>query len=158
MTQQALPDTMTLGDARAWLRSRIRDGERCPCCRQMAKIYKRKLYAAPARALVMLFRRAGREPAHITTLDRSLAGNGGDISKLRYWGLVEEEPAYRPDGGRAGWWRVTDLGQQWIEGEITVPQFVGVYDTSRIGKPFGTPVTIQQALGERFNLADLMSG
>ena len=38
-------DGMTLGEARDWLRERIEDGEECPCCRQFAKVYRRRLYA-----------------------------------------------------------------------------------------------------------------
>ncbi len=150
------PDgSWTLKDARAWLREQRVDGVRCPCCTQFAKIYKRPINSQQTRALILLYRLRGREWAHITRVDKSLEGNGGDISKLRYWGLVEEADETRPDGGRAGWWRITARGEQWLHGQLLVPKFAYIFDT-RLLELDGPPTSVRTALGTKFNYEELM--
>ena len=36
-------NSMTLTEAKQWLKERLDEGTRCPCCNQYAKIYKRKI-------------------------------------------------------------------------------------------------------------------
>ena len=152
-----LPDTMSLGEARQWLRSRYRDGERCPCCKQMAKLYKRTVNAQMARALVVLARNTKPgEYAHWPTLLRQ-NGVRADEAKLRYWALVEEEAIVRPDGGRSGWWRVTDLGRQFLAGAVSIDKYALVYDGQLRGFD-GKTVTIRDCLGKAFDLRRLMDG
>lgn len=74
-----------------------------------------------------------------------------------HWGLIEEEPIVRPDGGRAGWWRITPFGQQFVLGNSTVPKYARLYDGRCLGLE-GVPVTIRDCLGTKFNYADLMAG
>jgi hypothetical protein len=149
-----IPDSSTLLEARTWLRERaLKDGARCPCCNQLAKVYKRPIHSAMARALIQLYNAA---PEGDWVYLPEIGGRGGDASKLRYWGLIQEEQTLRPDGGRAGYWRVTRRGGQFVRGEITVPKYAHVYDGRCLGTT-GDPVTVQDALGKRFNYAELMA-
>ena len=109
----------TVADAKAWLRDRVDDGTRCPCCTQLAKVYKRQINGAMVRALVGLYRAShvGAVFAHLPPIDPS----HGDAAKLAYWGLIEEEPTVREDGGRSGWWRITPLGVDWLHARVTLP-------------------------------------
>lgn len=142
-----------LVQAKAWLRARIDEGARCPCCNQFAKVYKRKINSAMAKALIQFYRAGGTTQfIHGPTL---LGGARADEGKLRYWGLLEEETERRPDGGRAGYWRVTPVGELFVQGKSTVYKYARVYDGRCLGL-VGDQVTIKDALADKFDYAELM--
>lgn len=149
------PDT-SLADAKQWLREQLDGGAPCPCCTQFAKVYRRKITSRQVRALIRVWRSAGTDWCHVTTVHPSLAGDGGELSRLRYWGLLEEADERREDGGRAGWWRVTDRGEQYVLGRTTVPKYAHIYD-SRCLALSGDLVSVRDALGTKFNYAELMA-
>lgn len=76
---------------------------------------------------------------------------------MRFYGLIEESPHERPDGGRAGIWRLTDLGVAFVEGRATVPTYSILYNQEllRLEEP---KISISQALGKRFRYDELMEG
>jgi len=147
---------MTLAEARDQLRDLVDEGATCPCCRQYARVYRRKIHATMARTLCRVYRAApSGEWVHLP----SLAGyQVNDFPKLRYWGLVEEEiELRRDDGGRAGYWRITPQGWQWVLIWTTVPKYARIYDGRCLGLE-GDPVTVLDALGDRFDYRELMEG
>lgn len=151
MTEQPL---YTLDQARAWLSEQLREkGATCPCCGQMAKVYKRKINANMVRSLILGYQAAGMGWFHAP----SVARDRGEMSKLRYWELVEEEQALRLDGGRAGFWRLTQLGQLFVLGLVSVAAHALIYDSKllRLDESSGK-VNIHEALGARFNYQELM--
>lgn len=148
-----LPDTMTLGAARSWLRDRVDQGETCPCCTQLAKTYRRRLHSAMARDLIYAHRAAGHEIFHVRTV---FGHDGGDFAKLAYWGLIAEEPHRREDGGRAGYWHITQEGAAFVHSETSVMSHARVYNGRCLGFT-GEPITIRDALGRRFDYAELMA-
>jgi len=151
----AFPDDMTLGEAREWLREQIKDkGARCPCCTQFAKIYRRTLYGVMAAGLIAAYQRYHRDWFHMREATRYA---GGDHSKLRYWGLIEEEIERRPDGGRSGWWRITDNGVAFVLGTWVIPRDAYIYDGRclRLDDSRGL-VTVRDALGQKFDYGELM--
>jgi hypothetical protein len=149
------PNDMTISAARAWLRGELEHGAPCPCCTQMAKIYRRKVNATMARALIALYR-AGGTTRYIHA--PSLPGDTHEMSQLAWWGLIaEESDRIRDDGGRAGWWRVTELGERWLYGAVTIPKYARIYD-HRLLKVDGDPTTLEDALRRPFNLRELMDG
>jgi len=148
-------ELVTLADARAWLADQLqRSGAICPCCSQLAKVYKRKLNSNMARTLIIGYRTVQMAWFHAPTT----VGDRGELAKLRYWGLVEEEQTLRGDGGRAGWWRVTPKGQQFILGQIELPAHALVYDGAllRLDESDGY-ISIRDALGEKFSYQELMT-
>jgi hypothetical protein len=83
----------------------------------------------------------------------------GDHAKLRYWGLIEESREVVPDHGRtSGWWRITELGEQFVKCEVDVPRHALIYDGRllRLDADQGR-ITIRTALGKRFDYQTLMS-
>jgi hypothetical protein len=104
----------------------------------------------------LVYRAAGTGWAHVPSVHPSLAGNGGDLSKLRYWGLVVEFDATRDDGGRPGLWRITDLGERFVLGRVTVPSHAVVF-LARLLRLDGDDMTVRDALGERFDYDELMA-
>jgi hypothetical protein len=154
MSTDTIDESTAVAEARAWLRERVDHGERCPVCTQLAKVYRRSITSRSARSLIALYRAVGRDWGHLPTI---LRDKQADEAKMAYWGLIEEERVRRPDGGRAGWWRVTAAGQEWLQGHSTVPKYARIYDGRCLGLE-GPETTIHEALGTRFNLAELMAG
>ena len=152
----------TLNQARSWLKARLRKQAVCPCCEQVAKVYTRNLEGAMVAFLLRAYRVKGTEWFHVPTfmqvdvLARKACGVGGTYSKLAYWGFLEELQEKRPDGGRAGWWRVTDLGEKFINGEVTATKYIMIYASRFLGFE-GEEITLQQALGKKFDYEELMN-
>lgn len=147
---------MSLVELRQWLKGKRRDGVQCPACDQLAKEYLRKLNSSNTFGLIEMFRIHGQDWGHVPTTT-TLARLGGEFARLALWGLVEELSEPRPDGGRAGWWRVTDRGVQFIRGEISLPAYARVYN-GRLVELQGDEISITEALGTKFNYQELMAG
>lgn len=145
----------SLADAQKWLFERIVTGERCPCCEQYAKVYRRQINTGMARSLIAMYLHGPQgQWVHVPT---QVGARSREEGKLRYWGLVEEQHDQRGDGGRAGYWRLTDNGRRWVTGQTTVPKFVAVYN-NKVLQSYGTPISITDALGTKFNYTELMRG
>lgn len=156
MSEGHFSDEMTLAEAKVELRQLVDGGHECPLCTQLAKVYRRKVNAGMARSLIEMYRVGGleREWVHVPT---QIGARSREEGKLAYWGLVEEETAKREDGGRAGYWRVTEKGVQFVRARIKVPKYARVYD-GRCLSLTGDEVTIREALGSKFNYDELMAG
>lgn len=149
-------DDMTLGEARGRLRELVYHGERCPCCTQHAQVYRWSLYATAIRTLVALYR-AGGTTRFVESKTVKIPGQGGDMSRLAHWHLVEQESVRRADGGRSGWWRVTPLGEEFLRGRATIPKYVYVFDGRRL-KADGPELGIRECLGKKFSYDEMMAG
>lgn len=148
------PDTL-LTDARDWLRDRLDDGEKCPCCTQFAKVYRRKINSGMAYALLRFYNAVGREWGHKPDVLKGVGAAARDESLLRYWGLFEESTEQRDDGGRSGWWRVTEVGEDFALRRVRVPKYARIYDGRCLGLT-GELIDIRDALGDRFSYEELM--
>ena len=150
-------DDMSLGDAREWLRKRVKKGEYCPCCKQFSKVYPRKINSSMAHDLILMWKAFGVDWGYLPDLRKRYSRKGNrEESKLRYWGLVEEESERRPDGGRSGWWRVTDDGVGFIHGAVSVPKYANIYDGRLLGLDHSEHINIWDALGSKFSYRELM--
>lgn len=156
MSTRFFRDSDLLGDARSWLRTRLDKGDRCPLCNQHAQTYKRKINSGAARGLIMMWHVYGLDWGHLPST-ATLSRLGGEFARLRYWGLVEEATTPRPDGGRAGYWRITDRGRLFVTRQLKVPMYAKIYDGKVQGFE-GTQVDIKDALGTKFSYVDLMAG
>jgi hypothetical protein len=95
---------------------------RCPECGQETID---RLRGISRRSLIYLVTLAGGDVKHIRRSHREETGDGemgGDYAKLRYWGLTEQ-PLGEKRGGR---WMLTQLGCDWLFGEVAVPRQVGL--------------------------------
>ena len=125
--------THSVEDARTWVRTQLMTGAPCPCCDQLARISKRSLTHSMIRVLLTMLRTAGTEFTSLPALKAKMtaAGEkdlGRDEAMLAYWGLIEEATTKRPDGGRRGYWRVTDIGAQFARNQIALPSTVYTYN------------------------------
>ena len=143
----------TLEEAKATLETQIfNGGARCPCCGQFAKVYHRSLNCGMVVSLIRMYRRFGLEWQHIPT---TIPARSREEGKLACWGLIEDSDETREDGGRAGYWRVTQKGKAFILGELKVPKYINVYDGVCLGLD-GEMVSIKDCLGTKFDLQELM--
>lgn len=142
----------TIREGASWVKARLLDGVACPVCGQRAQLYKRTITSTMARALIVMWNEAGLDWVHLPTLVGALRA---DEAKLVHWGLIEEQPDERDDGGRAGIWRITDLGVRFVQGEAKVPKYACIYNKRCFGHE-GPDVTIHECLGVKFRLDELL--
>jgi len=164
------PQEAPQDQVRKWFNRRILTGQpiRCPTCDKHAEMYHRALGFGLIYILVTQYHKEGQAFVHTPSVVPEYvmitmkSGKQKKVSlregaKLAWWGLMEEEKRLRPDGGRAGFWRVTDLAVQFIEGNVKMPSHCWEYqgwqelDRRRY-------VTCQEALGKRFDLDALLRG
>jgi len=107
-----------------------------------------------ARALITIYKRGGRSSLDWVYIP-SLPAKSREEGKIAYWGLLKEADETRPDGGRAGWWRVTRLGEHFIISGMRIPKHVFVYDAVCLGFDKTEMVSIQDCLGDKFDLSEL---
>lgn len=143
-------------------------GTECPCCGQFVKLYRRRLNNALAHALILMVNRPKTSdpwfhvPTYLASQTATATIRGGDWAKLTYWDLIEPLAAERRDGSkRSGFYKVTDKGYQFARGRITVPKYAYVYNSTLYGFSDGDKypmqtTTIREALGAKFNYAELM--
>lgn len=150
----------TLVDERFQLREQLKTGESvtCPCCQQTAKVYKRTIHSGMAMQIIRIWKAGRSRAGGWVPVDEIYAhGSSGDYAKLRFWGLVEAEDARSATANASGHWRVTDLGIDFVLGKLAVARYVHVYNNEVVAKTRSETLTIQQALGSKFNYADLMT-
>lgn len=145
----------TLAEAKRRLHEQLDEGMRCPCCGQFAKKYKRKLNSGMARALITIYKRGGRASRDWVYIP-SLPAKSREEGKIAYWGLLQEAIEQREDGGRAGWWRVTRLGELFIISGVHIPKKAFVYNAVCLGFDRTEMVSIKDCLGDKFDLSELM--
>jgi hypothetical protein len=149
-------DQMTLGDARDQLRDLVADGATCPCCRQHAKVYRRKVNASMVRALAAIYKRGGtRRFVQVNEL-RSDGLQYPEHSKLAYWDLIEAETSRRDDGGRSGFWRVTAAGESFLHGHTRIAKYALIYNATKLRLDDSTTVSVTDVTGDAFDLRELM--
>lgn len=151
----SLPDSTPLGQAKAWLRARLDKGADCPLCTQRAQTYRRKVNSGMARSLIAMYQVGRLDWVHLPS---QIGARSREEGKLAYWGLVEENPLKREDGGRPGEWRVTPRGEQFLRGKLSVPKYAYVYNGKVMGFDTSEMVTIKDAIGDKFDYSELMAG
>lgn len=144
----------TVHEARRYVYENAGEGTSCPCCGQMVKRYKRKLYGAMIERLARAYNRFGMAPFHLM---RDFNGeHPGDFAKLRYWGMIEEQANTNTNKRTSGYWRVLPLGREFLAGRASVFSDADVLLGDLVGLS-GTMVTVSDVMGETFNFKELMA-
>lgn len=148
---------VTLADAKKKMLEQVEEGVSCPCCGRLVKLYRRKLHSEMAAFLCRLSRRYLDEPRFYSTreLCPALTKSATDGSYLVLWDLVEKEAAENGSGGKAGMYRPTEHGLDFVFGRTTVKSHVFIL----CGDPVGFSndyVHIKTVLGSKFSYDELM--
>jgi hypothetical protein len=158
----------TMKASKEWLRERVNRGVTCPCCGQLAKVYKRPLNGAMALVLIRMASAPleamdGLGYFHVPSYLNNCgltpevaAAVRGDWAKLVHWDLIEAAPKVREDGSsRTGEWRLTQLGIAFVNRQVRVLSHLRIYDGSPLGLT-GKYVWITEVLGDGFSYEELM--
>lgn len=162
-----MPDQLSLftspGDELTRLRAenaRLRaEGCKCPVCDQFCKVYKYKVDSGMAASLCWLVSNCESDGSVLVNEDAPrFALRSNKISRLRKWGLVSQPPCKDPARRTSGRWTPTPTGIAFARGESSICKYVYLYNNEILNFSVGETVTIQEALGDKFNYAELMSG
>lgn len=146
------PDNTTISQAKKLMREKIDQGVLCPCCNQGVKMYHWRLDAQSA-ALLIQFHKKNGEWVH--PLD-DLGTNNGNYAKMRHFGLIESKSKQDKNSRGSGLWRITTKGTNFVLGLDTIAERVRIYNNDAYGF-VGNQITIKNALGKKFNYAELMA-
>ena len=149
----------TIEQARLYLRENLNTGTTCPCCKQMVKLYKRKITGVTAAGLTILYRNNKRVGfmQYVSVPELLTDKKYTDVTKLYYWDLIEPLRSSREDGSkRVGMWRMTQKGIDFVEGKIAVDKNVFVYN-NKVYRRSEEKATIRDCFGLKFNYEELMS-
>jgi len=151
----------SLADAIRGMREKIEEGTTCPCCGRLVKLYHRKFHSEMAAFLCRLVRRYENEPRYYSTreLCPALTKSATDGSYLVHWGLVEKEPipGRNSSGGKAGMYRPTREGIAFANRHGLATSHLSILCGDVIGHS-KKMISIDQALGDRFDYDELMGG
>jgi len=130
---------------------------RCDCCGRLLVTYKRTITAPMAAALIAIHRRGQGGWVHLPTFKMSFSNvklraalSGGDVSKLRFWGLLMADPM------RVAYWMITRKGDRFALDQIRLRKIADVRLNVRLGL-HGPLVGIKDALREQFDYNKLIT-
>jgi len=147
-----LTQKTTVIQARQHLADNAVKGVICPCCDRPVKINTLTLNATNAICLMVLYHasKKSHDYFHITDLESKShlmaikMNGGGDFSRMRHWGLIEEMP--KGEGRTSGFWRITERGKEFCENKLSVLKSI-VMVNSTLGGLVGDPVKIEDLVG-----------
>lgn len=148
-------------------RRAVLDGrdQNCPCCGRLGKLYRRTLSSGMARTLLVIYRHAEATQPPGGWVAVSELGDSGVLRsrehhRLRFWDLLEPHvDSHRTaDANSRDMWRITEHGKAFARDEIRVPKAVYVYDNTPWRFDEDQRVSIREALGTKFNYAELLRG
>lgn len=149
----------TNAEASENFKARLKAGNKCDCpvCGRHAQLYRRKFHASMALQLIRLYRLGGTAHyIHASKLIIDGVSGSGDFSKAKYWELIFQKPTGDDDASKSsGLWILSDKGERFVRGLIRIPREVMVFDDRVEGISTET-VSIQEALGSKFNYRELM--
>lgn len=154
----------SLDKARRHVLANLVKGSTCPCCSKWAQVYWRTIHADVGKFLIYLYRAMLMEKGpgfqrwvHI----RDLPGQTGnkastDAAYMVHWGLVRKKDD-NDMGKKGGFYILTDLGVRFVLDNERVPRRKRIY-ANRVTETDETPISISEAVNEKFNYRDLMAG
>lgn len=122
----------------------------CPCCNRVVQFNKVIINQSMVLALIDIHKATihkGKDWVHVPTKLPHLQ-RMRSYPKLAYWGLIESR--VRDDSGvrRAGQWRVTELGYDFLLSGGVVSKYVKIYNRM-LAKQSGTKVTLAAVMGNK---------
>lgn len=161
-------DEQAMTRARLRLREGVytREGIICPCCKRLAKVYKRRINKGMIRALIAMVKAQAKLPeGEYVKVGKNgqVHTSGGDYGKLHnLWGLIEPKPGddRRVDGSkRVGYWRVTKAGLMFVRGEVAVRKYLFEFGGTRVRDPddADTSLALIGALVDEYDYDEMMA-
>jgi len=160
-----LTENTTLAEWKKYQASELLKGKAviCPFCGQTSSNNTLSLNKTNAICLMVLYgisQKEGDKFYHVKELEEkshlmaiSMNG-GGDFSRMRHWGFIEEMPKVKKVR-TSGYWRITDRGKEFCENKLSVPKAIMVV-SSTVACLTGDPVTIINLFDSPSSYCDLM--
>jgi len=129
----------------------------CPTCGHEERIYKRSINKTMVIGLLFLLRGAQQDSQAYWSLPAGDPSHhrSRDTTRLRLWGLIEEELERREDGGRKGFWRITPQGVRFARGITKLPKYALTLNGRVLGYD-GPEVDVYDAYKEHFDLREVL--
>lgn len=160
MTKSDLPVNATLEEAKQVLREGWAEGVECPCCTQYVKKYERKLNTGVTLFLIGLYRidPTGQNYHHAKEVLERIGAftTSRDYSILEYWKLIEPELNTDEEKRTSGFWKITRLGIDFVEGNESVLSHAKIFNNKGYGLT-GELIDVRTALGKKFDYTELMN-
>lgn len=152
----------TIDEAKKFLRANFEEGTECPCCGQRVQLYKYKMFATSALALLYLYRLDKKYPAegmfHVSKYAEAIKNEkirSPHFAELRFWGLIYGLDHKTKEANSSGYWGITKKGREFVEDKISVPQYVRIFNNKCV-RLEGSDITIKDALTNKFDYEELM--
>jgi len=140
--------------ARRYVEKNAAEGVNCPCCGRLVKEYRRKLNAGMAATLVWLVGEWQRTNQQFVDVQRQAPARilrSREIGKLRHFRLVQQKQ------GASALWAPTQTGVDFVNRKNRLLSHVVLRDNV-FQQYDGDLITIDEALGDKFDLIELMEG
>jgi hypothetical protein len=129
---------------------------KCPCCGRYSKVYRRQIH----KTLVILMYKMDmsvKDEDGYTDMPKLLQSfrAGRDFCILKYWNLIEQKPLQNNKTRTSGFWRITDQGIKFLNGESPVAKYADVFDDTVISYSFDK-LLVGGIVGTNFDYKTLM--
>lgn len=125
----------------------------CPCCNHVYSVWHKSITVRVAITLHDMYSEANTDWIHVPSTKRTMCQNYQDA---KFWGLIEEGTKEVMRGGKnSGFWRITEKGAAFINGEISIPKYSHVYLSQCVGYS-GKQITFDSCFGEKFDFQELI--
>jgi hypothetical protein len=141
----------TLEEAKSECRMGWEKGLNCPCCTQYVKLWKHSINSAIAMLLIYMYH-TKREWVHIMKETKFTTMYG----IAQFWGVIIQKTKTPEDDKRAsGFWKLTDLGVDFVTGKISIPRYLYLYN-DKVIRISEEKCTIKSCLTKKFSYSELM--
>lgn len=133
------------------------DGGHCPCCKRFGKYNAFTITQKNAQALVWIYKNGGVDDWANTAKNAPREFmQAKTFTNMRYWGLIEPHPNDNKEKKGSGYWRITQKGINYMNGQMRLPKKAFVYNRKLVG--FGEQqIYFSECFKERFNFEEVMN-
>ena len=123
---------------------------RCPCCQHDHKIYKKSISSRLAQTMIDMYNDNQQGWVHVPQTRTTECQNYAD---LKFWGFIimaTPNDKHSIGGRTTGYWRLTDAGVDFMQGNSTAAKYAHIYNNQNYGFS-GSYVTFKSCLSTSFN-------
>ena len=151
----ASTDDVTLREAKSWLRDVWEKPTACPCCGLKVYLTPKSFTGKFCRILLQFYRKDQDAPGsywhYHTDIEGPMDIRGTAYSFLAFWDVIEPSPT------EMGFWRITELGREFLLGRTSIPKYAMTFNRHRI-RYQGAQVTISECWPKKFDYDLLVRG
>ncbi len=145
----------TIDEAKDYLSKNWEQGVECPCCKQMVKLYQRKLTTTMALGLIDLYKQTGGNTDRAVHIKKISIVNGGEFAQMKRWDLIDDETNDQDNKRTSGLWHITPIGIDFVLGRSQTFAYMYTYNGKTI-RHSTELIDIKHALGDKFNYREMM--